>query len=226
MKKSNRLLIIMFIFLCFLCILYGNSALATNVPVRKNLNLDNEIGTTEIWNQSAEKDNIYCIDPGTSFTGGQYKVIGKYEIKGNEIIASYYEINEKGEVTNKKVENKEIIDTDTKKQLFARAYILTEYDPNEQNRLDNTFNYIDNAYYTKYGKHLVDTSERITKNGIYNVLSYKQEALWMFLSHGFWLDKDTLEFSWKLDNNDENSRGWFGIGYNTEDGDYKFLRPK
>lgn len=209
MKKSNRLLIkigLMFIFLCFLCILYGNSASAATVPVRE-LNLGDQIDTTEIWEKSAGGDNIYCIDPGTSFEGGKYKVISKYKIEGNTI----------------KANNKIITNPDTKKQLFARAYILTEDDPKEQERLDNTFKYIDDAYHRDYGEHLVHTSERITKNGIYNVLSYKQEALWMFLSHGFWLDQKRLEFTWKTDKA-ESSRKCFGIGYSN--GYYKFLRSK
>ncbi len=189
MKKSNRLLIkigLMFIFLCFLCIiLCRNVVSATTTP---ELAIGETVRTNnELWEKTKSHGglDIYCIQPHTNFKGGNYKVKEKWEIEGDIV----------------KYNGSIVADTNKKKSAFIRAYILSEKDPEEQKRLEEAF---------KICRSWDSNSQRVIKNGIYDVLSYKQEAFWMSEGEGFWRNNGSkLEYYWDLVGDGQKSK--FGI---------------
>lgn len=206
MKKSNRLLIktgLVFIFLCFLCIiLCSNNVLA----LEKGETV--ETGA-ELWDETTKPKGktVYCIEPGRRFYSGTYKVDTKWEIKGKTIkknnkVININAINDKEKT---KVEN-----------AIKRAYILAEKDENESTRLETAFTGTFKSGWDENGK-------RSIKQGIYDVLSYKQEALWKIngVNKWFWRNSTLLTYQWDLDG-DGSLESTFGIQYSG--GKYKFLR--
>ena len=181
MKKSKKLLIkigLIFISLCFLCILCNNSVGA--------LSTQDVVSLPSTLYDTYDNHKYYCVEPGTNFKGGEYKVTEKWEIIGNTVFYNDYEQT----------------DPDTKKTAIARAYILAEEDDNEISRLNKAF---------KICESWTENAQRPIKNGIYNVLSYKQEAFWM-LQGCDWYWKNTgslLEYPWDVDG--DGNAETFGI---------------
>lgn len=187
MKNSNKLLIkigLIFISLCFLCItLCSNNVLA--LSLKKGYTVTTG---TELWDKTKTPagETVYCIQPGTSFKSGNFKVQNIWEI--------YYENGEcKVKLNGTEYTGSAIA------QVIAKGYIFAENDPHEKTRLANGF-----AICSNWDSN----SQRSIKQGIYNVLSYKQEALWMTQlgetedakKKWFWEDGGAkLVYHWDLD---------------------------
>lgn len=196
MKKSNRLLIkigLMFICLFFLIILCNNKTFATSKPI---LSLDSPIKTgEELWNIIPNKTyKPYCVDPSTKFTGGTYTVKEKWTF-------------EKGKVTKN---GEEVKDIKTILPELERAYILAvedkgdyeDYEEKNKTNLEKAFDlYKKEVVKDENGNTVYKTPDSI-KNGIYNVLSYKQEAIWMLQ-----LANNEKKWYWKNWDGDEKYGG-------------------
>ena len=173
MKKSKKLLIkigLIFISLCFLCILYSNNTLAENSE-KLDLAVNSSIYLSgNLWNKYKNFD-YYCVEAGEKFVGGWYSVKEKWIIIDDNITKSYW--------NGYKIVSEKVTDVNAKAKAYERGYILAQ--PND------SFNLLGDS--SNFG-HLINI-------GIYDVLSYKQNAIWMLEGqsvhtdgYGFWSDKE------------------------------------
>lgn len=165
MKKSKKLLIkigLIFISLCFLCILCNNSVEAATITTGDNL-----------WDKTSNGLDCYCIEPGITFVPGTYTIDETWQVGSDDDGNDYVKKN--GSITT---------NSENKKFARSRGYVLAQ--------TEDSFAPLGIANDSWGG------DAHIINNGIYNVLSYKQEALWMLQNDNRYWDEygSNLTYHW------------------------------
>lgn len=137
----------------------------------------------ELWKTATingKAYNVYCMEPGVAFVpDSTYRIENKYEVTGNLV----------------KKDDEEVTDNFTKNWAFQRAFILSQADTalsdNEMNDIIKCWN-----------SSASDGVKRALKNGLYDVSSINQTAIWLLSYPGKvkWRDGGKyLTYSWTID---------------------------